>query len=102
MSNPEARIALAQLIANRMAELGIKRPEFMKLAGFTTKSSFGSYLAGFSKLNLWQVPRVAKALQLDERQILMMCLAQEHDSQIMSLFQRHMRSQKRGKPASEP
>lgn len=73
MSNPEARLALARLIADRIVELGIDRMEFMKLAGFTTASSFGSYLAGCSKLHLWQVPLVSKALDLDERQILLMC-----------------------------
>lgn len=91
MSNPEARIALARLIADRIAELGITRADFMKLAGFTTESSFGSYLAGFSKLYLWQVPIVAKVLELDERQILLMCLAQNHNEWCMDLFGRHLR-----------
>ena len=91
MSNLEARIALARLIADRLAELGIDRAEFMKLTRFTKASSFSSYLAGYSKLNLWQVPLVAKALDLDERKILLMCLAQTNDDWCMDLFRRHIR-----------
>ena len=91
MSNLEARIALARLIADRMAELGIDRAEFMKLTGFTKDSSFSSYLAGYSKLHLWQVPLVAKALDLDEQKILLMCLAQTNDDWCMALFRRHIR-----------
>lgn len=91
MSNPEARIALARLIADRIAELGIARADFMKLVGFTTESSFGSYLVGFSKLHLWQVPPVTRVLELDEREILLMCLAQNHNEWCMDLFRRHLR-----------
>lgn len=90
MSNLEARIALARLIADRMVELGIDRAQFMKLTGFTKGSSFSSYLAGYSKLHLWQVPLVAKALDLDERKILLMCLAQTNDDWCMDLFRRHI------------
>lgn len=90
MSNPEARLALARLIADRIVELGIDRMEFMKLIGFTTASSFGSYLAGYSKLHLWQVPLVSKALDLDERGILLMCLAQDNNEWCMDLFRRHI------------
>jgi len=101
MSNPEARLALANLITDRMTELGIPRADFMKFTGFTTESSFGSYLAGFSKLHLWQVPLVAKILQLDERQILLMCLEQNHDNWCMELFRRHIRVRARRK-TTEP
>jgi hypothetical protein len=91
MTNPDARLALARLIADRIAELGINRYEFMKLNGFTTASSFGSYLAGYSKLHIWQVPLVAKTLDLDERKILLMCLAQDYNEWCMDLFRRHIR-----------
>ena len=91
MSNPEARLTLARLIADRIAELGIDRTEFMKFTGFTTASSFGSYLAGYSKLHLWQVPYVVRVLDLDERKILMMCLAQDYSEWCMDLFRRHLR-----------
>ncbi|NKM64352.1 hypothetical protein GYN07_02410 [Rhizobium leguminosarum bv. viciae 248] len=90
MSNPEARLSLATLVAERMAEVGIARAEFMNLTGFTTESSFGSYLAGFSKLHLWQVPLIAKTLELDERRLLLMCLEQNHDDWCMDLFRRHI------------
>lgn len=100
MSNPEARLALARLIAGRMRELGIERAAFMKFTGFTTDSSFGSYLAGFSKLHLWQVPLAAKILQLDERHLLLMCLAQNHDDWCMELFRRHIRVRARRRAPS--
>ncbi|KOF16037.1 hypothetical protein AC244_21775 [Ensifer adhaerens] len=99
MSNPVARIALATLVADRMRELGIARADLMKLTGFTTESSFGSYLAGFSKLHLWQVPLVAKALQLDERRLLLMCLEQDHNDWCMDVFRRHIGPRRRRTPA---
>lgn len=91
MSNPDARVALAKLIAARMNELGVVREEFMKACGFTKDSTFTCYLRGFSNLQLWQVPLVAKILRLDERQVLIMCLAQSHDEWCMALFRRHLR-----------
>lgn len=94
MSDPDARIALARLIAAQMDELGIRREVFMKACGFTKESTFTCYLRGFSNLQLWQVPAVAKILQLDERQVLIMCLAQSHDEWCMALFRRHLRRQR--------
>jgi hypothetical protein len=91
MSNPDARIALAKLIAARMDELSVRREDFMKACGFTQESTFTCYLRGFSNLHLWQVPAVAKILRLDEREVLVMCLAQSHDEWCMALFLRHFR-----------
>ncbi|UWU28854.1 hypothetical protein N2600_02460 [Rhizobium sp. WSM1274] len=99
MSNPEARLALAKLIADRIVELGIEREYFMKAVGFTKESTFTCYLRGYSNLSLWQVPYVARTLQVDERRVLMMCLAQIHDNRVMGLFLRHMKSRKRGELA---
>jgi len=73
-----------------MKEMGVGRDEFMDAVGFTTNSSFSSYLAGFSKLNLWQVPLVAEKLQLDERTVLLMCLAQDNNDWCMHMFRRHI------------
>jgi cyanate lyase len=95
MSNPEARLALAKLIADRMAELNIQRREFMTACGFTNESTFTCYLRGFSNLQVWQVPAVADLLQLDEREVLIMCLAQSHDEFCMDLFLRHVRRRRK-------
>ncbi|MBY5439337.1 hypothetical protein [Rhizobium leguminosarum] len=97
MSNPEARLALAKLIADRIVELGIERENFMKATGFTKESTFTCYLRGYANLLLWQVPYVARTLQLDERRLLIMCLAQIHDHRVMALFLRHMKSRRREK-----
>jgi len=90
MSRIEARIALATLIAARIDELGIDRWAFMKATGFTQDSTFTCYLRGYSNLSISQVPYVASILQLDEKLILMMCLAQTHDTVGMELFKRHI------------
>ncbi|WP_157785398.1 hypothetical protein [Sinorhizobium fredii] len=97
MSDAEARIALAKLIESRMAELGVERAGFMRRTGFTQESTFTCYLRGFSNLQLWQVPSVAKILQLNERDILLMCLRQSYDDWVMELFQRHIRPRRRRK-----
>lgn len=97
MSNPDARIALAKLIEGRMNELRIDRSDFMRRTGFTQESTFTCYLRGFSNLQLWQVPSVAKILQLDERDVLLMCLAQFFDASVLALFQRNIRPRRRRK-----
>lgn len=94
MSNPEARLALAKLIADRIVELGIERGDFMRATGFTKDSTFTCYLRGYSNLLLWQVPYVARTLQLDERRLLMMCLAQSQDASVLAMFKRHIRSRR--------
>lgn len=98
MSDPDARFALAKLISSRMAELSIGNQSFMRATGFTKESTFSSYLRGFAKLQLWQVPYVAKTLKLDERDILLMCLAQFYTNLEMDLFKRHIRPRRRPKP----
>ncbi len=95
MSKIEARIALAKLIAERIKELGITQADFMRGTGFIQDSTFTCYLRGYSSLPLWQVPYVAKILQLDEQLILMMCLAQLHDTAVMELFKRHIRPRRK-------
>ncbi|MDK1488644.1 hypothetical protein QN219_01015 [Sinorhizobium sp. 7-81] len=90
MSNIEARIALAKLIAARIEELGINRWDFMKATGFTQESTFTCYLRGYSNLPLREVPDVSRILQLDEQRILLMCLAQSYDDWVMALFNRHI------------
>lgn len=95
MSDPDARFALAKLIGSRMAELGIGNQSFMRATGFTKESTFTCYLRGYSSLQLWQVPCVAKTLQLDEQKILLMCLAQFYSNWEMDLFKRHIQPRRR-------
>ncbi|MCJ8151414.1 hypothetical protein [Shinella sedimenti] len=90
MSRVEARIALARLIEDRIEELGVDRSEFMRATGFTKTSAFTSYLRGYSNLPLWQVFDVAEVLELDEREVLLMCLAQFHGDLVMELIKRHI------------
>lgn len=90
MSRVKARIALARLIEDRIEELGVDRSEFMRATGFTKTSAFTSYLRGYSSLPLWQVPDVAEILELDERDVLLMCLAQFHGDFVMELIERHI------------
>jgi hypothetical protein len=97
MSNPDARVALAKLIERRMNELRIDRSDFMTRTGFTQESTFTCYLRGFSNLQLWQVPSVAKILQLDERDVLLMCLGQFYDASVLALFHRNIRPRRRQK-----
>ena len=98
MSDPKTRLALAELIADKIQELGVDRREFMQKTGFTKASAFTSYLRGFASLQIWQVPHVAKILKLDERALLLMCLAQFHDDWDMALFHRHIRPRRQHTP----
>ncbi|MGO6710509.1 hypothetical protein [Rhizobium leguminosarum] len=88
------RLALTRLIAARMTELGIPQRAFMKVMGFNEQVTAVRYIVGGFDLQIWQVPPVARLLQLDEGEILLMCLAQFFPYD-MEVFNRHIRPDQR-------
>jgi cyanate lyase len=95
MSNPEARLVLANLIADRMAELTIEHREFMVAAGFTKSGALTRYLRGYSTLELSQVEDVARILDLDEAKLLLMYFAQKHDESCMAVLRRNFKRRRK-------
>jgi hypothetical protein len=61
-----------------------------KAARFNTRSALTRYLVGYNKLQLRQVPAIASILELDERRLLMMCLAQYYTGFFLEMFEKHM------------